>query len=187
MKTHPLIFTLLAALIAAAPTASLAQAAKKTLPPTANASTTDAKERNRLEELFIWKTSEELRLAPNEEQKFTEAIHQLNQRRKEANAKMDAALSALSAAKTKVEADKALTAHRAALKDMQAAQTAELDKLKPLLGSEKLAQYIVVKNSILEKLKTMLAQPAPQQAAVATPPSTSGTSMAPPAAPIQSK
>lgn len=128
----------------------------------------DSKERARLEELFIWKTSEELRLAPADEQKFTEAIHDLNQRRRAANARMDAALAALASAKTKAETDKALSEHRAALRDTQAVQTAELDRLRPLLGSEKLAKYIVAKSSILEKLKSMLAAPGalPAPAAV---------------------
>lgn len=120
----------------------------------------DSKERARLEELFIWKTSEELKLTPADEQKFTSAIHDLNKRRRDANAKLDAALATLAAAKTKAEAEKALVAHRAALRETQAVQTAELDRLRPLLGSEKLAKYIVAKSSILEKLKTMLAAPA---------------------------
>jgi len=123
-----------------------------------------AKERARLEELFIWKTSEELKLAPATEQKYNETIKALNVRRREANAKMDAALSALAKAKSKAEAEKALAEHKAALRDVQSTQTAEIDKLRPLLGPEKLAQYIVVKSSILEKLKSMLAAPAPAPA-----------------------
>jgi Spy/CpxP family protein refolding chaperone len=143
---------------------------------TAAAGATDSKERTRLEELFIWKTSEELRLAPADEQKFTDAIHDLNKKRKEANAKMDAALTALASAKTKVEAEKALASHRAALRDSQGVQNAELDRLRPLLGPEKLARYVVAKNSILEKLKSMLA--APQTIGVQAP--------APASAPVSS-
>ena len=138
-----------------------------------------AKERSRLEELFIWKTSEELRLAPLEEQKFTEAIHVLNKRRRDANAKMDAALIALSKAKTKAEAEMALATHRAALRDVQAVQAAEIDRLRPLLGPVKLAQYIVAKSSILDKLKSMLAAPPiPVATAPAPGASTSGATSA---------
>lgn len=118
-----------------------------------------SKERSRLEELFIWKTSEELKLPPSSEQKYAETIHSLNSRRREANSKMDEALASLAQVKTKAETEKALAAHRAALREVQAVQTAEIDRLRPLLGPEKLAQYIVVKSSILEKLKTMLAAP----------------------------
>ncbi len=143
-------------------------------PAGAAAAPTASKERSRLEELFIWKTSEELKLAPATEQKYSETIYALNARRHDANAKMDTALSALGQAKTKAQAEKALTAHRTALKEVQAVQTAEIEKLRPLLGPEKLAQYIVVKNSILEKLKAMLAAPAPtaSPASVAQPSAT---------------
>lgn len=121
----------------------------------------DSKERSRLEELFIWKASEELKLPPAEETKFTEIIKTLNASRRAAGDEMDAAVKDLDAAKTKAEAEKALARHRAALKQVHAVQTAELDKLKPLLGSEKLARYLVVKNTLLERLKTMLSSPSP--------------------------
>jgi hypothetical protein len=130
----------------------------------------DSKERARLEELFIWKTSEELKLQPSDELKFTDVVHDLNKRRREANARMEDALGALASAKTRAESEKALAAHRAALRETQAVQTAELDRLRPLLGSEKLAKYIVAKSEILEKLKTMLAAPNAM-------PSSSGSSM----------
>lgn len=142
----------------------------------------DSKERARLEELFIWKTSEELKLQPSDELKFTEVIHDLNKRRRDANVRMDNALTALNAAKTKPEFEKALSAHRAALRETQALQTTELDRLRPLLGSEKLAKYILAKSSILEKLKSMLASPGamPAPASAAAPTSTSNTASAAP-------
>ena len=144
-----------------------------------------SKERSRLEELFIWKTSEELKLDPKVEIKFTETIHSLNTRRRAANTKMDAALASLAQAKTKDQAEKALNAHRAALREVQAVQTTEIEKLRPLLGPEKLAQYIVVKSSILEKLKTMLAAPGPQapQAPPAQASTASSTTVTPAATP----
>ncbi|MES2962255.1 MAG: hypothetical protein V4760_00085 [Bdellovibrionota bacterium] len=120
-----------------------------------------SKERSRLEELFIWKASEELKLPPADDTKFTEIIQSLNVSRRAAGDEMDAAVKGLGEAKTKIEAEKALVRHRAALKQVQSVQTAELDKLKPLLGPEKLARYLVVKNALLEKLKTMLSAPAP--------------------------
>lgn len=118
---------------------------------------TDSKERSRLEELFIWKASEDLKLPPQDESKFTDIIKSLNVARRAAGEEMDAAYKDLEAAKTKAEAEKALARHRAALKQVHAVQTTELDKLKPLLGPEKFARYLVVKNTLLEKLKTMLS------------------------------
>ena len=165
----PLISSLTAALVCAFSMSAWAAPASSQSPAS------DSKERARLEELFIWRTSEELKLQPNEEQKFTDVIHELNKRRRDANARMDDALTALANAKTKVDADKALAAHRSALRETQAVQNAELDRLKPLLGSEKLARYVVAKSSILEKLKTMLAAPNAM-------PSGAGAHASPPAA-----
>ena len=137
-----------------------------------------SKERSRLDALFIWKTSEELKLDAPTEQKFTEVIESLNARRRAANLKMDESLAQLSHAKTKAEAEKALNAHRAALREVQATQSSEIDRLRPLLGPEKLAQYITVKNFILEKLKTMLAAPI-EKAPQAMPPSATPLAPAP--------
>jgi len=131
--------------------------------PIASRAASDPKERSRLEELFIWKASEELKLPPAEETKFTEIIKSLNASRHAASEEMDAAVKDLDSAKTKADADKALARHRAALKAVQAVQTSELDKLKPLLGSEKMARYLVVKTALLEKLKSLLSAPAPAQ------------------------
>lgn len=146
---------------------------------TSSAALTDksAKERQRIEELFIWKASEELKLGAAEEAKFTTVIRSYNTRRRAANLKMDEALSALANAKTKPEAEKALVAHRAALRGIQMLQTGEVDQLKPLLGAQKLAQYLTVKNTILEKLKTLLSAPTPATGpqASATPENSSST------------
>ena len=121
----------------------------------------DSKERSRLEELFIWKASEELKLPPKEETKFNEIIHELNARRRAAGEELEVATKQLDEVKSKAEIEKALARHKAALKRIQALQLAELDQLKQLLGPEKLARYLVVKTSLLEKLKTLISSPAP--------------------------
>lgn len=120
-------------------------------------------ERSRLDDLFIWKASEELKLPPEQEQKFTEIINDLNSRKRKATEKMEDAIRRLGAVRSRAEADKALAVHREALKEYQAVQTAELDRLKPLLGSEKLARYLVVKSELTEKLKQLLSSPKPTE------------------------
>lgn len=116
-------------------------------------------ERNKIEELFIWKASEELKLPPKEEQAFTDIIRELNSRRRVASEQMEAANRDLETAKTAAEADRALKTHRAVLKDIQAIQMNELDRLGKLLGPERLARYIVVKNSLTERLKNLISAP----------------------------
>jgi hypothetical protein len=121
----------------------------------------DAKERSRLEDLFIWKTSEELKLPANQEQEFSDILHKLGERRRTASEKMDVAMKVMAAAKSKAESEKALTQYRLALKEFHAIQFSEIDELKKLLGVEKLSRYLVVKSELTDRLKTMLSQPQP--------------------------
>lgn len=126
------------------------------------------KDRDRLEELFVWKASETLKLPPEQEQKFAQAIRDLNTRKKQANEKMEKAIAQLAAAKSKSNADKALGNYRGVLKDYHSLQFAEVDQLRALLGPEKLARYFVVKAELSEQLKALLSGP---RATEKTPPS----------------
>ncbi|HVK62366.1 MAG TPA: hypothetical protein VM432_12485 [Bdellovibrionales bacterium] len=118
-----------------------------------------SKEGTRLEELFIWKASEELRLPPEQEQKFADTIRALNSRRRKASESMEQAIQALSGVKTKQEAEKLTAAYKSNLREVHAVQIAELDQLKKIIGAEKLARYLVVKNEITEKLKSLMTAP----------------------------
>lgn len=114
---------------------------------------------SRLEELFVWKVSEGLELPAEQEVKFTETIRELNLQKKKAAEALEESVSQLAKAKTKLEVDKALAAHRKALKAHHDIQLAELDRLKSLFGSEKLARYLVMKSELSEKLKELLSAP----------------------------
>jgi hypothetical protein len=116
------------------------------------------KEGTRVEELFIWKASEELRLPPEQELKFAETVRELNARRRKATDTMDQTILSLANAKTKAEAEKLTANYKSELREVHAAQIAELDQLKKVLGAEKLARYLVVKNQITDKLKTLISK-----------------------------
>ena len=116
----------------------------------------------RLEELFIWKASEELKLPPLQEQKFTDIIHKLGVRKRNAAEILNRVSRELDSVKTKLEAEHSLKRYHEALKEYQAIQLAEFDQLKSLFGAEKLARYIVVKTELSEKLKTLLSAPPTQ-------------------------
>jgi hypothetical protein len=129
-------------------------------PVAAVAGPENEKARTRLEELFIWKTSEELKLPPEQEQKFSEIVHALGARKRKASERMEKAVAALDAAKGKPAADKALAQVRETLTEYNSIQLAEFDQLKSLIGSEKLARYYVVKGALSDKLKAMLSAPS---------------------------
>jgi hypothetical protein len=134
--------------------------------------------RSRLLELFIWKTSEELKLPTDVENKFGEIVRHLNEKRKANGERMEKAivrLDQLTQSQSTTEAstsptpgatkpdakvlDAALTEYRKALQEYQKLQTDELTQLKAILPPDKLARYLVVKNELTEKLKTFLSKP----------------------------
>jgi hypothetical protein len=148
-------------------TSSVALASSKDADPGAPKTSTKTQPERRIEELFIWKVSEELKLPPAQELKFTEVIRSLGVRKRNATEAMAEVTRKLDAAKDKSEAERSLKKYHEALREFQAVQLAEYDNLKGLLGAEKLARYLVVKSELNEKLKTLLSNPT---STAATPP-----------------
>ena len=60
-----------------------------------NSNAVAAEKRNQLEELLIWKMSDELKLSPLEEKKFTDVVRQLNQKKTELNRELQASIEKL--------------------------------------------------------------------------------------------
>jgi hypothetical protein len=113
--------------------------------------------RNRIEELFIWKISEELQLTIQEEKSFSELLRSLNQRRVSANL-------SLAEVTKKMAVDKAsaaihLVKYQNLLRDYSSVSQDEVTQLKKILGVARTAAYIVVKAELSEKLKSLLALP----------------------------
>ena len=65
--------------------------------------------KNRVEELFIWKISDELKLSVPEERSFSKLIKTLNERRSQVNEDLQAILRQLSDSKTTKDKEKLLT------------------------------------------------------------------------------
>lgn len=168
MKLHSIGFALrsFCVVLIAAPAISYAS---NSLVESAERNSASGKHSSRLEELFIWKISEELKLTPDDEPRFAKIIRSLNTQRRKATDDMEQAVQKLQSAKTKAETEKALALHRKALAAYQESQLDELDRLKKLMGPEKLARYLIVKNQINEQLKTLLSSPAPVETPSSTP------------------
>lgn len=115
---------------------------------------------SRLEELLIWKLSDELRLAAPEEKAFSDAITDLNRRRTALAAELEAGLESLKKAGSKKERADALKGHRKTLEALQAVPLEEFDRLRKILGDEKLAQYLEAKRDLAGKVKALLMEKA---------------------------
>jgi hypothetical protein len=113
------------------------------------------RERRRLEELFIWKMSEELKLAVEIETPFAEAIRALNREKAKVNQDLSKALQEIENSKTVKQREVALQNYEMAWRRYGDLPIKEMVRMRPILGSEKLGQYLVVKSLMAEKLKSL--------------------------------
>ena len=118
-----------------------------------------AEKRNQLEELLIWKMSDELKLSTTEEKKFSDIVREINKRKAQYNQELQASVEKMSKAKTGKAKDEELTLYRKSLQNYGRMSEEEFDKLKPLLGPERMVQYLQIKQDLTNRIKTMLTNP----------------------------
>lgn len=118
-----------------------------------------AESRNRIEELFLWKMSEDLKLTVSEEKSFSELIRSLNSRKSKFNETIQVHLKNMSQSKAVKEKQTLIKGYRKVLSEYNQLQLEEVDKILKLFGTDKAAQYFVLKNDISNRLKGMLANP----------------------------
>ena len=112
---------------------------------------------SRIEELFIWKISEELKLSVQEEKSLAHLISELNQRKSAANEKIENLDQQLAVASSSAEIRQLLKAYRMALLDYNKISTDEVDQIRKLLPVAKVAKYIAVKSDLSKKIRNLLA------------------------------
>ncbi|WII73518.1 hypothetical protein QJS83_06490 [Bdellovibrio sp. 22V] len=118
-----------------------------------------AEKRNQLEELLIWKMSDELKLNPIEEKKFAEIVQTLNSKKADINHSLQSSLEKMNKATTKKAKEDELAQYRKSLQSYGRLNEEEFDKLKTLLGPERMVQYLQIKQDLTNRIKTMLANP----------------------------
>jgi hypothetical protein len=126
--------------------------------------------RNKVEELFIWKISDELKLSVAEEKSLAEMIRTFNQRRARVNEDLQETLRKMSSAQSATDREKTLAEHRKHLKSYSDLSIEEADRVQKIFGTEKASRYFVLKNDLTNRLKTMLAAPEPKTAEKLGPP-----------------
>lgn len=108
--------------------------------------------KSHLEDIFIWKMSDELKLTAQEEKKFTEINKALNKKKLEINKKIQESIQNLK----ENDSDQALKKHRRLLQDYNDISMTEFDSIKKLLGSRKFINYLKIKSELTYKVKSML-------------------------------
>lgn len=127
------------------------------LPSSANHEPGVAK-KNQLEELFIWKLSDELKLGPIEDKKFSTLVRSLNQKKLDNTLKIEQVTKDLLSAKSDKEKEQVLKNLKRAYQDYNQLSITELDEMKKLLGIQRLTHYLEVKQELTAKVKSLLIQ-----------------------------
>jgi hypothetical protein len=120
---------------------------------------TSVAKRNQLEELMIWKMSDELKLSANEEKKFSEIIKDLSKRKSELNKSLQTSLINLGNIKDSKKLEVEFNLYKKSLQAFNKISEEELDKLKPLLGTERTVQYLQIKQDLATRIKATLTNP----------------------------
>ncbi len=115
--------------------------------------------KNRVEELFIWKISDELSLSVPEEKSFSKLVRELNLKRNQTNEKIQANLKSLAASANPKEQEKLLNEQKKLLKSYGEIPVEEIDKVQKMFGPKKATHYFVLKNEMASKLKLAFSSP----------------------------
>ncbi len=126
--------------------------------------------RNRVEELFIWKISDEMKLAVPEEKMLSQALRRLNQKRAKANGALQENLKKMNQVKSSKEREKLLQEHRQLLKSYHELSLEELDLVEKILGPDRTSRYLILKNDLTARLKNLLATPGDKPVSAPLPP-----------------
>jgi len=114
--------------------------------------------KNQVEDIFIWKMSDELRLNAAEEKKFSEIHKSLNQKK----VSLQSELAALSyefrkkPSMSKKEITLTVKKIKKATQDYSQVSNLEFSEMLNLLGERRFLEYVAIKQDISLKLKNLL-------------------------------
>lgn len=105
-----------------------------------------------LEDIFIWRMSDELKLSAAEEKKFTLIHKELNKRKAELNKAIQESTQALDQ-----PSEAQIKKLRQSIRSYNELSLSEFDSMKKLLGLKKFAEYLQVKSELTNKVKSLLS------------------------------
>lgn len=116
-------------------------------------------QRNQLEEIFVWKVSDELKLTVPEEKKLSELLRELSLKKNALNRESQDLVAQLG--HVKATDDKArgklLEKYRRNLDSYQKLGLQEFDRIKKLLGAVRTARYLQIKQELTTRVKSLIA------------------------------
>lgn len=118
----------------------------------ANSEAATEARKTHLEDIFIWKMSDELKLTAKEEKAFTEILKKLNKEKSELNKKIQAIADQLN----DNTPEATLKTYKKLIQDYNQCAIKEFEAVQNLLGNKKFVQYLKVKNELSNKMKSIL-------------------------------
>jgi DNA anti-recombination protein RmuC len=105
-----------------------------------------------LEDIFIWKMSDELKLSAQEEKSFTEINKNLNRQKSDLNREIQDSIAQMS----ETDSEAVLKNYKKLIIKYNQLSLTEFDSIKKLLGTKKFISYLKIKSEINTKLKNIL-------------------------------
>jgi hypothetical protein len=120
---------------------------------------TEIVKKNQIEDIFIWKLSDELQLSAKQEKEFGDIHRSLNKKKSELSEQIKNAQTDLKKTDIKMsvfDQNKLIKKNRILLMQLNQLSVDEFDSMKKLLGSEKFLQYLFLKQELNTKFKSMV-------------------------------
>lgn len=115
------------------------------------------KNRQRLDELFLWKLSESLSLKPEEEAQLKKVMKDIKEERARRAAEVEDAVKGMQGETDAPKRAELLSQYRAKLSRLNEMQLDELDQLEKILGPARMPDYILAKEKMVDRIKDVLA------------------------------
>ena len=122
-------------------------------------SVAQAEKRNQLEELFIWKMSEELKLTAIEEKRFAEIVKNINSEKSTLNKTLQESVGQMAKVSGEKAQGEALKKYRKDLARYNRLSEDEIERMQGLLGVGRTIQYLQIKQDLTNKVKSLLISP----------------------------
>lgn len=114
------------------------------------------KNRARVEELFLWKVSDALALDSKQEIEFSKIMKKLREDKARLDGQMEDVLRKIDAQKDEKAQISLLEEYKGYLREYSSYQSREIEQLDKLLGPQKVAKYLVLKEKLINRLKGAL-------------------------------
>jgi len=126
---------------------------------------TTSPKKNQVEDIFIWKMSDELRLTAAEEKKFSEIHKSLNQKKMSLQSEITTLSYDLrkNPQMSKKEIANTIKKFKKATLDYSQLSSLELSEMLNLLGERRFLEYVAIKQDINSKLKNLLVGEDPNK------------------------